>query len=156
MSHFNCRSSRLGLICPFVMQWTAPTRRHLGAKMQCHLMNRECLLLAMNGPSVARNRLPLVPQLPTFWARPGRSEGDPTRTSRAPLTGKAPALRRVARSCGSITPAGLLCGGRRVCAPDIRNASAPALQRHLLRRDRAACAVLPLWRRLPRLNGRVQ
>ena len=37
-------------------------------------------LVAMNGPLAARNRLPLIPQLPTFWARLGRSEGDPQRT----------------------------------------------------------------------------
>ncbi len=34
-------------------------------------------LLAMNGPPAARNRLPLQPQQQTFWARLGRSEGDP-------------------------------------------------------------------------------
>ena len=31
---------------PLLMQWTAPTRRHLSAKERCRLMDLECLLLA--------------------------------------------------------------------------------------------------------------
>jgi hypothetical protein len=35
---------------PLLMQWTAPIQRRLGAKVQCRMTGRECLLLAMNGP----------------------------------------------------------------------------------------------------------
>ncbi len=34
---------------PLLMQWTAPIQRRLGAKVQCRMTGRECLLLATNG-----------------------------------------------------------------------------------------------------------
>ncbi len=72
---------RQGCELLLLMQWTAPTRRHLGAKIGLMLRSDLSPLMATRRPPAARNRLPLFPQQPTF-AWPSLTSGfDPKEKS---------------------------------------------------------------------------
>ena len=65
------------------MRWAAPTRRHLGANMRLPLLTGVSLLMATSRPPDARNRLPLITQLRTFWTELGKTAFDPFETFEA-------------------------------------------------------------------------
>ncbi len=56
-----------------------------GAEIATSIKGSRLPLLATSRHAAAQNRLPLIPQLPTFWPRLGRSQVDPQETWALPL-----------------------------------------------------------------------